>query len=329
MTTNYALVNQAIQEFDLYRFLDENNIDYKMSGDNIGTGWIGISPCLNENCGDTDNHFAINTNNKTFSCWKCKYSGNLISFVSDIKNISHKKAVQFILEETNINSDEYIDNLEKVKNILSKTIEEPGKQTKKELPKIVYLPIGRSFFKNIPFISSFAKEKNLRLKDFTEYDFKIIIEGTYKGKLLIPIIHRRRIVGYIIRSFTQSQYIKRGEVNHYLYKVDRIEKNKPILIVEGIFDYINTYKFLEKYYSRRYNVTCTFSKIMTDEQIKLLEKYKPEKVIFMLDGDSWHDYYKTKMKLFCDSDFLVLPKDKDPGDLTEKEFLKIFKENNL
>ena len=33
---NYVLLEQAIQEFDLYKFLDENNIDFRLSGKNIG-----------------------------------------------------------------------------------------------------------------------------------------------------------------------------------------------------------------------------------------------------------------------------------------------------
>jgi hypothetical protein len=327
VTLNDELLNKAIQEFDIYQFLDDNNITYKTTGENIGVGWIGIETCIN--CENSNYHFGININTKTYSCWICKNSGSLVSFVSNIKKIYYKKAMQFILDATNIDSNEEIDNLDKVKNILSKTIEEPEKKEKQKLQLIKGVPIGKTILNNNPIILYFTKEKNLKLKDITEYNFKLIIEGYYKGKLLIPIIHRRRLVGYVIRSFVHSNYIKRGSVNHYLYKTERLRRDRPTIIVEGIFDYINTYKFLEKYYRGRYNVTCTFSKIMTDEQIKLLERYKPKSIIFMLDGDSWHDYYKTKMKLSCDSTFLVLQKDKDPGDLTEKAFLRLFKENNL
>ena len=75
------------------------------------------------------------------------------------------------------------------------------------------------------------------------------------------------------------------------------------------------------------NVTTGFSKKLTDEQIKRLNKMDIKSIIFILDGDSWADYYSSGISLNCNSSFIILPKDKDPADLTQKEFLSVFNDN--
>ena len=76
------------------------------------------------------------------------------------------------------------------------------------------------------------------------------------------------------------------------------------------------------------NITTGFSKKLTNEQIKIINNMNLSSVIFLLDGDSWHDYYSSSIQLTCPhSDFIILSKDKDPGELSQREFLRIFNDN--
>ena len=52
----------------------------------------------------------------------------------------------------------------------------------------------------------------------------------------------------------------------------------------------------------------------------------PSKVIVMFDNDSWFDYDRIKKVVPFDVDFVILPKEKDPNDLSWSELKEIFKE---
>jgi len=66
--------------------------------------------------------------------------------------------------------------------------------------------------------------------------------------------------------------------------------------------------------------------MVSNKQIKRIIACKPSKIIVMFDSDSWFDYDRVKNAVPMDVDFIILPKGKDPNDLTWNEIDLIFGE---
>jgi hypothetical protein len=156
------------------------------------------------------------------------------------------------------------------------------------------------------------------------------MDSKEKNKLIIPIYYKQNLVAYQSRSLFKSIYKNTGPIKQYIYYYDYIPKNAILFIVEGVMDWISLHLFLINHRkNKNYYVTTSFSKMITTEQINLIETLIPEKVIFMLDYDAWYGYYGPSYKLNCSTDFLILPKDKDPGNMNNLNFIRLFNENNL
>ena len=66
--------------------------------------------------------------------------------------------------------------------------------------------------------------------------------------------------------------------------------------------------------------------MVSNKQIKRIIACKPSKIIVIFDADSWFDYDIIKRKVPMNVDFIILPKGKDPNDLTWTEIQSVFKE---
>jgi hypothetical protein len=318
-------LNEAIANFDIISFLEENNIDYKLEGKNIGSEWIGINPC--PSCNDSRFHAAIHKDNKNFTCWVCKDNFWLGDFISKIKGSSKKEAVELILEYLPEKDEDLVDN---IRNILNSKEQKPISKVKEKAmkipPSILITPL---LIKSYKPLQDFLKARKLTIPDLNEYNIKIGIQGKYKSRLIFPIHYKKQLVAFQTRHLIQKLYLNEGPMGHYLYKPERINTKYPLIIVEGIFDYINIFKFIQRFLKGKMNVTTGFSKKLTNEQIKILNNINISSIIFSLDGDSWHDYYSSNISLHCKTDFLILPKNNDPGNMTEKEMLHLFTKNGI
>lgn len=317
-----VLLEKAIERFDIYEFLDENNIEYSKENKNVGVGWIGISECLF--CGATNFHAGIKEEGLSYNCWKCNETASILKFVSNVMGVKYNDAKEYIIENSKIDA-ESVDI--SVKMILEQREEKPI--IKKDLKENIKLPesfnITSKMIKTNPVINSFFDKKKIDVKDCYLYKLKIGIDGNNKGKLIIPILHNKKLVAYQTRTMIGSKFYKsEGSIKSYLYKLDDIPEKSIIVLVEGFFDYVNTYKFLSKYLKNKIHVTTPFSKIMTDDQIKLLKTKKPKQVFSLWDYDAWFQN-KFQDRLVCPTGILIPPPNKDPNDLSEKEFIKIFK----
>lgn len=321
-----GIIEQAIEEFDLIEFLQDENIDYTTEGKNIGADWVGINPC--PNCDDSRNHFAMNLSTKSGNCWVCSYSPSLIQFISNIKRIPYSEAIEFILSETGI-SDEDIEM--RVTNILQgrKKSEPKEEDRRKEIKLPRNVDITSELIKKNPIINRFFKERGLFYRHVREYHLKIGIDSLFRGKLLIPVIFKRSIVAYQARNMVHKHYHSEGPIKETIYNYDRIPRGSTIILVEGFFDFVRTEDFVKKYFGNKYEVTTPFSKIITPPQIDLIHTLDPDRVIYMLDRDSWFDFNKSAYRFMVDTDYLILPPKKDPGSMSEREMIQLFHENSL
>lgn len=321
---NKALLDRAINEFDIINFLEENNIDFATEGKNIGTGWIGVNSC--PNCGDSKYHWGINIQRKYGKCWVCGHYKSLENIIANILSISRKRAIVHILENSGITEDDIelqIDNIINPEKFKPKT---------QEIKSIVNIPKG------IPVYKLFNKNEAVKefcLKKKITYGISILTKlliattGEHKGRLIIPIYYNKQLVAYQARSLVERYFKNVGLVKHYLYQYSMIKKHSRIILVEGYTDWVSTFSFLNSFRKRKYSLTTPFSKLITEEQLSLLERKEPKEVIFMLDNDAWYNYLKPSQKLSCNTNFIILPHNSDPGKLTNKQFMSIFEENNL
>jgi hypothetical protein len=318
-----TLFNSAKDRFDLFAFLDEYKIDYAMEGKNIGVGYVGIYEC--PHCGIGNYHYGINIEEKFGTCWSCGFSDNLVNIIRLLTEVTYYEAKEYLISSVYTEEDIEV-QVHGIFNDKKKTKEEK-KEKEIVLPKSVDL---YKYMEKNKTIKSFCKEKNITYKLAQWLDLKIGSGSKFKNNLIIPVYYYGDLIGYQVRSFINRYFHNEGSLKHYLYNYDNIKKHSKIVIVEGFSDWTATYKFLSIYRKKtNMAVTTPFSKILTEEQIELLEDKEPEMVIFMLDYDAWFQYYKPSFKFFCDTDFIIPPRNTDPGQLTNGQFLKTFIEHSL
>lgn len=318
-----TLLEKAIDKFDLFTFLDENDIDYKNSGKNIGEGFIGLYEC--PHCGISNYHYGINTEDKFGTCWSCGLSDDLINLIKHLLNINYYQAKDFLISSVYSEDDIEVQINEIFNGVKKKEIIKKEREIK--LPKTVdlYKYIGKN-----KTITEFCNKRKITKRVAEWLDLQIGIGSKHKNSLIVPINHDGDLVGYQARSFTTRYFHNEGPIKHYLYNYNNIKQHSTIIIVEGFTDWTSTNHFLNIFRKKKgYYVTTPFSKILTDEQIGLLEEKEPVMVIFMLDYDAWFQYYKPSYSLFCNTGFIICPKDTDPGQLSTSQFLKSFIENGL
>lgn len=318
-----TLINNAIEKFNLFEFLDENKVDYSLHGKNIGEGFLGVYEC--PHCGISNYHYGINIDGKYGTCWSCGLSDNLIHIIMNILQINYYQAKEHLLSSV-YNEDDIEIQINEIFN--GHKEKEKIKKTKEIiLPQSVLLHdyIGRN-----KTITKFCEEKKINKQLSKQLNLRVGTSSKHKSKLIIPVYYGNDLVAYQARSMTNRYFHNEGEIKHYLYQYNNIKKHSKIFIVEGFTDWVSLNIFIQLYRNKRnYYVTTPFSKILTQEQIELLEAKEPDSVIFMLDEDSWFQYYNPSYRLFCDTDFLIVPKDADPGTMNNFQFMKLFLGNNL
>lgn len=315
-----TLVELAASKFDLFEFLDENSVDYQMEGKNIGEGFIGIYECFH--CGIGNYHYGINIEEKFGSCWSCGLGDDLVNIIKHILNVNYYEAKDYLI--SSVYSEDDIElQIDAIFNQI-KPIKKKKAEKKIELPKTVdlYKYIGRN-----KTITEFCINKKITKRVAEWLDLQIGIGSKHKNSLIVPINHDGDLVGYQARSFTTRYFHNEGPIKHYLYNYNNIKQHSTIIIVEGFTDWTSTNHFLNIFRKKKgYYVTTPFSKILTDEQIGLLEEKEPVMVIFILDSDAWFQYFSPSYKLFCDTDFIILPKPHDPSSLSTLQLKKIIEE---
>ena len=141
-------------------------------------------------------------------------------------------------------------------------------------------------------------------------------EVPFKNRLIIPIYEKGIMLSVEGRDYTflskkKTLYPRGGTVNT-LFNIDNLDKNSPLIIVEGIMDLIKIWKYFTK------NVTCTFGIHLTDRQKTMINEFK--EVILFSDGDeagkkmiySFYDSYNGNFEVAR-----ILGK--DPGKASKKE----------
>jgi len=298
-------------DFDIIRFLEDTDIPYRLSGKNIGKGWVGFPCCF---CGGRGYHGGVNLIHKMFSCWQCAESASPPKLVKQILNCSWAKAYNVVREYSGRNT-----------AVLSWT---PTDRERSQRP--VRLPAltgplsgpGKEYLISRGFNPG-AVEAKYGIKETGPL-------GKYKFRLIIPIYFQKELVSFTSRDYTgrgepkyKAQPIKEAmiPVKDCLYNIDSA-KDK-LLIVEGPMD---AWRMGD-------GAVALFGLHCSDAQQKILFqwwRHKPrssrkKKVILLLDPGTRRavdKLYYTLTSFIRDIKIVELA-GQDPAELTEEEAMNL------
>lgn len=211
--------------FDVIQFLDDFNIQYSESGKNIGGNWIGIEEC--PFCGAENNHCAINSTSKVFSCFVCGEKGSIAKFIF-AHGISNTRGIIKKYSSGNI---EFTEEKESAKKLIY-----PDKMYKISKKGLDYL-------KNRGFGEYHAAKYKLLMTKNNSFVIKESNKINFSNRIVIPIFQNGRIVNYIGRTYIDDELRYKNLINELaiipikncVYNIDTV-KYKKCIITEGTFD---------------------------------------------------------------------------------------------
>lgn len=151
------------------------------------------------------------------------------------------------------------------------------------------------------------------------------INGTkYYDRLIIPIVEQGKIICYEGRDFTEKQKTKvvynKDSVVSTLFNYDNLDKEKELIVVEGITDLVKLWQAGYK------NITCTFGSQLAVRQFKLLKEFK--NITLFVDNDEAGFKMVVDLSENYEYEFyLTFPEKEgfDPGNLDIKESIDCLK----
>jgi len=316
-------ITNAIEQFNIYEFLDEHSVSYSLEGKNIGGNYIGIEVC--PNCSRGDFHSGIHKHKLFMTCFVCKFQANIIKVISIYSGMSYKVAKKYLID----NSENNLDVVQMVQQIVY------SKKPKREynFDKIDLIPKSRRITINDintnPYIKEFFKNRKLNIWHCHWYDLRISPLNEHKGHIFFPVYLNGEIVTYQWRTLLGKTYHNSENLGSYLLNENRVIPNKPLILVEGYLDFTRVDSFIRCFYKDKIAVTSGMVKSVSQRQIQRITHIKPSKLIAMLDNDSWFDYRRLEREIPFDVDHVILPKGKDPNELSWKELHIIFKGLNI
>lgn len=279
--------------------LKEKKVYFKYQGQDL------VIKCLNPEHEDSDPSMRIDRVDGKFNCFSCGFKGNIFKYYGIITNTVSIKIAKLKEKLVDLQMD-------------LKGLEYPDGYT--------------------PFNTSFRGISKETLKQFGAFYTDRIEE--LNDRIIFPITDTTgNILVFVARhvlSDAQPKYINYPRNRRIPAFPVRISKEfKSIILVEGIFDFLNCYD------KGLHNVVCTFGTqtLLSSTKIKLIP-YKAQgitKIYLMFDGDDAGNNAAVKLKpIIEECGFIVeiirLPNNLDPGILNQ-EFINSIKEylneNNL
>lgn len=284
-----------LSNFDLFEYLNDQNISYTTTGKNVSQGWIGVSCPF---CGDPTNHLGINIEAKTISCFRCGEKGNILKYIMEIEDISFKEAISKINKYgTNILIKTKQGDKQKAQKISEDF--EPLQMWHKE-----YLA-GRKFDPD-------KLEKKYKLKSAR-------ITSSFAHRIIIPFYFNNKMITFTTRDVTGKSELKyqhcpitRSVIppKETLFNIDNAKKN--CIVCEGCMDVFRLGDGCVALNGVNY----------TRQQLLLLSAFK--RIFILFDPEEKAQQQARNLALALSScvsnvEVINLGINRDPGDLTDQE----------
>lgn len=295
--------------FDVLKFLDDFDISYQSSGKNVSRGWVELSCPF---CDDPSTHLGVNLDSSLFHCWICSAKGGPTKLVRALLKCNWEQAKATVKKFTDWSLVELFDE-----DLIPKKLKLPSEftlLTPNTIPQLV---------------SEYLTQRNFNPEELIR-KYQLYYPGplgTYKLRLVVPILRRNRIVNFVCRDVTGKTTTRyrncpneEAEVllNSLLYGIEEVPDGEPIVLVEGIFDK----------WRLGYGAVATFGTNVTSEQALILQKKRPSKIFLFGDPDvTQKKYEKIASKLwFAEVESIGIDFEGDPADLPPSEARYIMKE---
>ena len=270
-----------------------------------GSNYVGLCPFHQEKTPS----FTVSPSKQLYHCFGCGASGDIVTFLMRIENLTFKDAINQLAKEAGIEVPEFIpkDNIDR--DILLEINEEIKNYFVKHLKGLPYEYLlkrglteesikthqigfigedNREIFHHL-LSKGFKKEDILRTGNFRIDNAGNVVSYFY-NRIMIPIFDLSgKVVGFSGRSFSgqepkylnsiDSPIFKKGEVL-YLMNLSKeyIRETKEAIVVEGYFDAIALFENGIK------NVVSTMGTSFTEQHARLLKRFA-SKIYFFFDND--------------------------------------------
>lgn len=252
-------------DFDIIKYLDDNEIDYWLGGKNVQRGWVNIACPF---CYDNSNHLGINLETKLFHCWVCGEKGGPEKLVMALQETYFNEAQNIV--EIYSNGEGLYKGIDPEEKTSSRgDLRALWAKFREDLPQIYIDYLKERDFDPDRIIPAF----NLRAQGPV---------GKWKFRIIAPVLVNGEVVSFVARSITDSdpKYLHCPNnlsvipIKKTLYNLDTVKKN--ILIVEGVTD---VWRFGD-------GCVATYGMEVSWEQIMLLKKKNLKRFYIMFDGES-------------------------------------------
>ena len=169
---------------------------------------------------------------------------------------------------------------------------------------------------------NYLKKRNIGEELIKKYGIGFTTQGEYKFRIIVPTYTPEGTLQYFVgRSYINSKLKYKNpeqEKSKIIFNEEKIEWNKDIFLVEGVFDMF----FLD-------NSIPLLGKVVSDGLWGKLYEKATKNIIICLDGDAWEDAVKVFEKLNGGKlrgriRVVKMPPDKDIAELNGK-----IKEENI
>lgn len=282
--------------FNAKQFFEKFNIDYidhNTKDKHARYGWIqSLCPF----CKKDKYLLGYNLGNGWFNCYHCGYHS--------IPNVIKK-----LLSCTYSEAKQYEEQFETVK-VLVKLTRSQEKATHVDLPK------GNLTKKHLQFLYNRGFNKPMDIVRQWNLSATNHI-GDYKFRIIIPITFNNKLVSFQSRDITNKQKIPykacpiKKEVIHHkhlLYGYDKLDKDLPVIVVEGVIDAWKMGK----------QSVCTFGTGFTESQVRLLSEFKKVFIVYDREETAKKQAVKLATKLLSlgtETKQIDLKQYDDPGEM--------------
>lgn len=240
--------------------LELRGIEYRLSEDKPNEININCPFCFDQGeTADTRQRLGINVKKGVANCFNCNWS-------------SRHNTIDKVLEKLEIEKE----------NIESQVSQEQEKKTfDGQLPKSFELLWPLKKDKDFRNASHYLRDRRITDEQIEKYQIGFCLAGPYSNRIILPIIYRDKLYGYIGRDFTGKQFLryKNSKGKKTLYGVPE-KKHKVCMLVEGAIDKLSAEQVLSKY---KVDVIGIPGRVLREKDLKLLKHYK--KIIRIPDLD--------------------------------------------
>lgn len=315
-------LKEAVQDFDIEKFLIDEDVPMKKSGDER----IMDCPDCSED-GHSDKLW-FNVKKKKGWCYVCEQPWSTIKIIGHHLKLSPRNPVQFkklcdyLLNATGVTHTSTLRKSLKASRDALAVEETEVEAPRYVLPPAVDLPAE---FVTYPAPApKYLAKRGVTEDHIREYHLGWCLKGYYKNRLIIPVIMKKRVVSYIARymgtppeGVKKYLYPKGNPTGKTLFNYDSARRFKTVILTEGYLDAIAVGP----------DAMGLGGKSLSDQQALLLAELNLDEVIVMLDGDeagrTGARKVAQKLASFVAVRIAELPEGKDPDELTPAELAAI------